>query len=120
MNTELGTLATLVYNQNHDEEESAGEHSETHGHRHLSKQRHRRWHGPQRRLQLRAGNNNVPQTRDSLGSPSRPGPTYLWELSKERKKETRCIKTASGHVIVWSSTQPKTHLDPHPGLTCGK
>ena len=42
MNAELGVLATLVDNQNHDEKESAGEHSEAHSHRHLFKQRHSR------------------------------------------------------------------------------
>lgn len=39
VDTKLGMLATLVNNQNHDEEESAGEHGETDGHEHLCKQR---------------------------------------------------------------------------------
>lgn len=40
MNAKLGSLATLINNQNHDEEKRAGKHSETHGHRHLLEQTH--------------------------------------------------------------------------------
>lgn len=39
MNAKLGTLATFVNNQNHDEKKSAGKYGETHSHRDLSKER---------------------------------------------------------------------------------
>lgn len=40
VNAKLGVVATLVDNQHHDENESAGKHGKAHSHRHLFKQRH--------------------------------------------------------------------------------
>lgn len=46
MKAELGVLATLVDDQDHDKQEGAGEQRQTHGHRNLPEQAEARLYSP--------------------------------------------------------------------------